>query len=172
MDGQESDRRVSWSPPWLLSRARGRQSCWRCVRNGPERAQTAKISLMEAANNTVLTEGSSFLPHSSAVVTRTVVAPLDVIKIRFQLQSTSPDATKRTYRTMWQATKRLFREEGIRVFWRCGSRPFLPTLLLSSSISVLNLLISLHLVEIGLLCCCTGPTWASSSPSTSPQGDC
>ncbi|KAG2398457.1 Mitochondrial thiamine diphosphate carrier 2 [Vigna angularis] len=69
----------------------------------------------------------------SGAVSRTVTSPLDVIKIRFQVQlePTSSWAllrkdlsTPSKYTSMVQASKDIFREEGIRGFWR-GNVPAL-----------------------------------------------
>ncbi|XP_004487886.1 mitochondrial thiamine diphosphate carrier 2-like [Cicer arietinum] len=69
----------------------------------------------------------------SGAISRTVTSPLDVIKIRFQVQleptsswnSLSRDLSKPSkYTGMFQATKDIFREEGIRGFWR-GNVPAL-----------------------------------------------
>ncbi|CDP19540.1 unnamed protein product [Coffea canephora] len=69
----------------------------------------------------------------SGAVSRTVTSPLDVIKIRFQVQL-EPTAQwallrKDSYRpskytSMWQATKDIFREERLPGFWR-GNVPAL-----------------------------------------------
>lgn len=69
----------------------------------------------------------------SGAISRTVTSPLDVIKIRFQVQleptsswtSLHRDLSKPSkYTGMFQATKDIFREEGIRGFWR-GNVPAL-----------------------------------------------
>ncbi|KAL1320936.1 hypothetical protein HN51_065651 [Arachis hypogaea] len=69
----------------------------------------------------------------SGAISRTVTSPLDVIKIRFQVQlePTSSWALLRKeisapskYTGMLQASKDIFREEGIRGFWR-GNVPAL-----------------------------------------------
>lgn len=69
----------------------------------------------------------------SGAVSRTVTSPLDVIKIRFQVQlePTSQRALLHRnangpskYTGMLQATKDIFREEGLRGFWR-GNVPAL-----------------------------------------------
>ncbi|KAL9250410.1 Mitochondrial thiamine diphosphate carrier 2-like protein [Drosera capensis] len=69
----------------------------------------------------------------SGAVSRTVTSPLDVIKIRFQVQlepTTSWALLQRNlygpskYTGMLQATKDIFREEGLRGFWR-GNVPAL-----------------------------------------------
>ncbi|NXN33130.1 TPC protein, partial [Nycticryphes semicollaris] len=57
---------------------------------------------------------------ASGFVTRVLVSPLDVIKIRFQLQieqlsSRSPGAK---YHGILQAVQRIFQEEGLRAFWK------------------------------------------------------
>ncbi|KAI4317606.1 hypothetical protein L6164_025464 [Bauhinia variegata] len=69
----------------------------------------------------------------SGAISRTVTSPLDVIKIRFQVQlepTTSWAILHRNlsspskYTGMLQATKDIFREEGVRGFWR-GNVPAL-----------------------------------------------
>lgn len=69
----------------------------------------------------------------SGGISRTVTSPLDVIKIRFQVQlePTSSWAllhrelsTPSKYTGMFQATKDIYREEGLRGFWR-GNVPAL-----------------------------------------------
>ncbi|WJX27861.1 hypothetical protein P8452_16641 [Trifolium repens] len=69
----------------------------------------------------------------SGGISRTVTSPLDVIKIRFQVQleptsswaSLHRDLSKPSkYTGMFQATKDIFREEGLRGFWR-GNVPAL-----------------------------------------------
>ncbi|KAE8714201.1 putative Soybean protein regulated by cold-2 [Hibiscus syriacus] len=69
----------------------------------------------------------------SGGISRTVTSPLDVIKIRFQVQlePTSSWSLIRKdlsgsskYTGMFQATKEIFREEGLRGFWR-GNVPAL-----------------------------------------------
>ncbi|XP_014807975.1 PREDICTED: mitochondrial thiamine pyrophosphate carrier [Calidris pugnax] len=57
---------------------------------------------------------------ASGFVTRVLVSPLDVIKIRFQLQieqlsSRSPGAK---YHGILQAVQRIFQEEGLKAFWK------------------------------------------------------
>ncbi|NXG77727.1 TPC protein, partial [Baryphthengus martii] len=57
---------------------------------------------------------------ASGFVTRVLVSPLDVIKIRFQLQieqlsSRNPGAK---YHSILQAVQRIFREEGLVAFWK------------------------------------------------------
>ncbi|QCE13254.1 mitochondrial thiamine diphosphate carrier 2-like isoform X1 [Vigna unguiculata] len=69
----------------------------------------------------------------SGAVSRTVTSPLDVIKIRFQVQLEPTSSwtllrkdlsTPSKYTGMLQATKDIFREEGMRGFWR-GNVPAL-----------------------------------------------
>jgi hypothetical protein len=50
----------------------------------------------------------------SGVVTRLVVSPLDVVKIRFQLQLEDPRNRSAKYRGMTQAFKQIIHEEGVR----------------------------------------------------------
>uniref|UniRef100_A0A8D0GU95 Solute carrier family 25 member 19 n=1 Tax=Sphenodon punctatus TaxID=8508 RepID=A0A8D0GU95_SPHPU len=57
---------------------------------------------------------------ASGLVTRALISPLDIIKIRFQLQieqlsSRNPLAK---YHGISQATRRIFREEGLSAFWK------------------------------------------------------
>uniref|UniRef100_A0A8C5U1H7 Solute carrier family 25 member 19 n=1 Tax=Malurus cyaneus samueli TaxID=2593467 RepID=A0A8C5U1H7_9PASS len=57
---------------------------------------------------------------ASGLVTRVLVSPLDVLKIRFQLQieqlsSRNPTAK---YHGILQAVQRIFREEGMTAFWK------------------------------------------------------
>ncbi|KAK1277155.1 hypothetical protein QJS04_geneDACA003429 [Acorus gramineus] len=69
----------------------------------------------------------------SGGISRTVTSPLDVIKIRFQVQleptfsraSLQRELYRQSkYTGVWQATKDIFREEGFRGFWR-GNVPAL-----------------------------------------------
>lgn len=52
----------------------------------------------------------------AGVVGRLVSAPLDLLKIRFQLQAGSGAAAK--YRNVWQAAKTIVKEEGFRSLWK------------------------------------------------------
>jgi solute carrier family 25 thiamine pyrophosphate transporter 19 len=54
----------------------------------------------------------------SGVVTRLVVSPLDVVKIRFQLQLEDPRNRSAKYRGMTQAFKQIIHEEGVRGLWK------------------------------------------------------
>ncbi|XP_067860485.1 mitochondrial thiamine pyrophosphate carrier [Heptranchias perlo] len=56
----------------------------------------------------------------SGLLTRVIINPLDVIKIRFQLQIESLSLREPTakYHSILQATKTIFREEGLRAFWK------------------------------------------------------
>ncbi|NXY83436.1 TPC protein, partial [Alcedo cyanopectus] len=72
--------------------------------------ETKCVSSLEAA-----AAGSA-----SGFVTRVLISPLDVIKIRFQLQieqlsSRNPGAK---YHGIWQAVQRIFQEEGLVAFWK------------------------------------------------------
>ncbi|OIV95817.1 hypothetical protein TanjilG_06793 [Lupinus angustifolius] len=69
----------------------------------------------------------------SGGISRTITSPLDVIKIRFQVQLEPTSSwtllrkdlsSPSKYTGMFQATKDIFREEGIRGFWR-GNVPAL-----------------------------------------------
>ncbi|KAF1891189.1 hypothetical protein Lal_00001330 [Lupinus albus] len=75
----------------------------------------------------------AFAGAISGGISRTVTSPLDVIKIRFQVQLEPTSSwtslrkvlsTPSKYTGMFQATKDIFREEGIRGFWR-GNVPAL-----------------------------------------------
>lgn len=58
---------------------------------------------------------------SAAVVTRVFVQPLDVLKIRFQLQVEPVSSSyyhRSKYTSLYQASVCIFREEGIRAFWK------------------------------------------------------
>ncbi|ORY37597.1 mitochondrial thiamine pyrophosphate carrier 1 [Rhizoclosmatium globosum] len=53
----------------------------------------------------------------AGVISRLVIAPLDVVKIRFQLQTTSP-SVKPKYRGITQSLILIAREEGLRALWK------------------------------------------------------
>ncbi|XP_054134614.1 mitochondrial thiamine pyrophosphate carrier [Melozone crissalis] len=68
----------------------------------------------------VSTAEAAVAGSASGLVTRVLVSPLDVLKIRFQLQieqlsSRNPTAK---YHGMLQAVQRIFREEGLTAFWK------------------------------------------------------
>lgn len=69
----------------------------------------------------------------SGAISRTITSPLDVIKIRFQVQLEPTSSWALLHRNLYQkskysgtlqATKEIFREEGLRGFWR-GNVPAL-----------------------------------------------
>ncbi|XP_037263888.1 mitochondrial thiamine pyrophosphate carrier [Falco biarmicus] len=57
---------------------------------------------------------------ASGLVTRVLISPLDVIKIRFQLQieQLSPRNPQAKYHGILQAIQRIFQEEGLVAFWK------------------------------------------------------
>ncbi|XP_040437653.1 mitochondrial thiamine pyrophosphate carrier [Falco naumanni] len=57
---------------------------------------------------------------ASGLVTRVLISPLDVIKIRFQLQieQLSPRNPQAKYHGILQAVQRIFQEEGLVAFWK------------------------------------------------------
>ncbi|XP_028824443.1 mitochondrial thiamine pyrophosphate carrier isoform X2 [Denticeps clupeoides] len=57
---------------------------------------------------------------AAGMVTRAMISPLDVIKIRFQLQieKVSRDSPSGKYRGMWQAWHCILTEEGFSSFWK------------------------------------------------------
>lgn len=57
----------------------------------------------------------------SGAMTRSICQPLDVLKIRFQLQVEN-DGGGAKYRSIFQAVKLMYREEGLKIFWR-GHNP-------------------------------------------------
>lgn len=52
----------------------------------------------------------------AGAVARFIVSPLDMLKIRFQLQTTTGDTRK--YRSLRSAAATVLREEGLRAFWK------------------------------------------------------
>ncbi|XP_066560436.1 mitochondrial thiamine pyrophosphate carrier [Amia ocellicauda] len=68
-----------------------------------------------------LTTGEVVKAGSAAgMVTRAIISPLDVLKIRFQLQieQVSVRCRQARYQGLWQATQRIFSEEGVQAFWK------------------------------------------------------
>ncbi|KAM6317722.1 mitochondrial thiamine pyrophosphate carrier [Podargus strigoides] len=70
--------------------------------------------------NCVSSSEAAVAGSASGLVTRVFISPLDVIKIRFQLQieqlsSRSPGAK---YHGILQAVQRIFQEEGLSAFWK------------------------------------------------------
>lgn len=53
---------------------------------------------------------------TSAVITRTFLAPLDVLKIRFQLQTAGNARPK--YSGIWSGARIMLQEEGLRALWK------------------------------------------------------
>ncbi|XP_028675258.2 LOW QUALITY PROTEIN: mitochondrial thiamine pyrophosphate carrier [Erpetoichthys calabaricus] len=74
------------------------------------RSESATLSPAEVA-----TAGSV-----SGMVTRAMISPLDVIKIRFQLQieKISARVPQAKYHGLWQASRCIFTEEGMVAFWK------------------------------------------------------
>jgi len=52
------------------------------------------------------------------IVTRVIISPVDVLKIRFQLQAHKDCDIGRKYTGIPQAVKLIFKEEGLRGFWK------------------------------------------------------
>lgn len=52
----------------------------------------------------------------SGVVSRFIGQPLDVLKIRFQIQNVEDGVLK--YRGLWESTRIIFKEEGVTAFWK------------------------------------------------------
>ncbi|KAK5856388.1 hypothetical protein PBY51_007989 [Eleginops maclovinus] len=72
-------------------------------------------------------QGSALTPEEAALagsaagmVTRALISPLDVLKIRFQLQieRVSSHIHKGKYRGLFQATRCIYSEEGVSAFWK------------------------------------------------------
>lgn len=61
-----------------------------------------------------------FCGASSGVITRVVVQPLDVLKIRFQLQiePTTKGISRGKYSGIWQALRLVYKEEGFASLWK------------------------------------------------------
>lgn len=62
-----------------------------------------------------------FAGSASGVITRLLCQPLDVLKIRFQLQVEPIEknlAINSKYRTILQATNLIIREEGVKALWK------------------------------------------------------
>ncbi|XP_062495826.1 mitochondrial thiamine pyrophosphate carrier [Pezoporus occidentalis] len=74
----------------------------------------------DPGSSCVSTAEAAAAGSASGFVTRLLISPLDVIKIRFQLQieqlsSKNPGAK---YHSILQAARRIFREEGLVAFWK------------------------------------------------------
>lgn len=65
-------------------------------------------------------EEAALAGSAAGMVTRALISPLDVVKIRFQLQieQVSPRNPQGKYWGIWQATRCIFREEGLPAFWK------------------------------------------------------
>ncbi|KAF3846438.1 hypothetical protein F7725_003516 [Dissostichus mawsoni] len=70
-------------------------------------------------------QGSALSPEEAALagsaagmVTRALISPLDVLKIRFQLQIEHVSSPKGKYRGLFQATRCIYSEEGVSAFWK------------------------------------------------------
>lgn len=58
----------------------------------------------------------------SGLSSRVLVAPFDVLKIRFQLQAARPGASGAEYSGLWQSARLIYRREGMRGLWK-GTGP-------------------------------------------------
>ncbi|KAK5885094.1 hypothetical protein CesoFtcFv8_018841 [Champsocephalus esox] len=70
-------------------------------------------------------QGSALSPEEAALagsaagmVTRALISPLDVLKIRFQLQIEHVSSPKGKYHGLFQATRCIYSEEGVSAFWK------------------------------------------------------
>ncbi|XP_033945343.1 mitochondrial thiamine pyrophosphate carrier [Pseudochaenichthys georgianus] len=70
-------------------------------------------------------QGSALSPEEAALagsaagmVTRALISPLDVLKIRFQLQIEHVSSPKGKYQGLFQATRCIYSEEGVSAFWK------------------------------------------------------
>jgi len=54
---------------------------------------------------------------TSGIVTRAIITPLDVLKIRFQLQTTAK-SNHAKYQNLLQASRLILKEEGLSAFWK------------------------------------------------------
>lgn len=71
------------------------------------------------AQDTALTPEEAALAGSAAgMVTRVLISPFDVIKIRFQLQIEKVSSQTGKYRGLFQATRCIHSEEGLSAFWK------------------------------------------------------
>ena len=67
----------------------------------------------------------------SGTVNRMFIAPLDLLKVRFQIQSIST-AHHHFYTSLFDATRTIIREEGMWAFWKGNvSAPAVVTMMLS-----------------------------------------
>ncbi|KAL1278722.1 hypothetical protein QQF64_025395 [Cirrhinus molitorella] len=66
------------------------------------------------------TEEAALAGSAAGMVTRAIISPLDVIKIRFQLQIEKVSWRNRQgkYWGLWQATRCIMTEEGLPAFWK------------------------------------------------------
>ncbi|KAJ6660396.1 hypothetical protein lerEdw1_017819 [Lerista edwardsae] len=57
---------------------------------------------------------------AAGLVTRAIISPFDILKIRFQLQieQLSPKNPHAKYHGLWQAIRKIFQEEGPKAFWK------------------------------------------------------
>jgi hypothetical protein len=72
----------------------------------------------------------------SGIFTRAIIQPLDVLKIRFQLQEEPIRGSHRgKYTSVYQSIKTVYREEGFAAFWK-GQHSF-STVVYSKSVNIL-----------------------------------
>ncbi|TRY97331.1 hypothetical protein DNTS_020615 [Danionella cerebrum] len=93
----------------------------RCQERFQTEASTGMVGFNPDSPGLALSPKEAALAGSAAgTVTRAIISPLDVIKIRFQLQIEQVSWRRRQgkYWGLWQATRCILSEEGLRAFWK------------------------------------------------------